>query len=183
MKALTYQLIISKLFFACCGVALASLILLISLFMAHSVQSSAGMPASSKALYFTDVVLPDHSVYPLIAGIDRARLLVAESDQKPLLKIEYAHRRLWYAVELLNKGQEQLAVSTITKSQKYILQVAHEYLAGKSTLSQSEVSAAIEKHQQDLALILENHQLSEQSSISLLIEEEEAVLMTVQAVQ
>lgn len=181
MKALTYHLILSKLFLACCGLVMATGILLISLFMAHSVQSSGEMPVSSKALYFSGDVLPDNSIYPVVAGIDRLRLWVSSDDELDGLKIDYAHRRLWYAVQLLNKGQEQLAISTITKSQKYILEVAHSYLTGDSSFSRDDVIYALENHQKDLHLIINSYELTQESSISLLIEEEEAVLMTVRA--
>lgn len=181
MKKITYSLVVSKLFFACFGIFFATVILLTSLFMAHSVQSSEGMPASSRAMYFKGVVLPDHSAYPVIAGMDRVLLWTAEADKKDEIKLEYAERRLKYAAELLRKRQVELAASTITKSQKYVLEVAHSFLNGESSLSQQTVIKHMESHISSLELIRSFFGLSNESSITILIEEEQAVLMSVKA--
>lgn len=161
------------------GVGFASFILFISFVMAHSVQSSDGMAASSRGFYFDNVVLPDHSAYPVIAGIDKAVLLFSDESRKDVLKLSYADRRLGYAVELLRKGQHELAIATITKSQKYVLEVAHNFVNGSSMLTKQEVSEYMESHIQDLKMIQNYFGLTDVSSISLLIEEEIAVLQSV----
>src|SRR5690554_2706228 len=86
---------------------------------AMSVHSANGM--NSRSLYIDDQILPDHISYPVLMAIDRLRLETASEIEQVYLQTEYANRRLAYATELFDRDQDELAVTTLTKAQKYLL--------------------------------------------------------------
>jgi len=95
-------------------------ILLVSLTSSvMQVHSSTGL--LNKSMYFDDQFLPDHITYPALMAIDRFRLESASPVERVYLQTEYANRRLTYALALFERGQADLAVSTLTKAQKYLL--------------------------------------------------------------
>lgn len=69
---------------------------------------------------------PDHPLYPLLMVRDRVRLVLAPPAQKPLIKLEYADARLKSAERLIARGRFSLAMSTITKAEKYVLSAAED---------------------------------------------------------
>jgi hypothetical protein len=84
--------------------------------------------ASSKKLYLNQKLLPDHLFYPVVAATDRTRLELATPIDRIYLQVQYGQRRFLYTKELLEKGHRSLALSTLTKSQKYFIIAAQEYL-------------------------------------------------------
>ncbi len=95
----------------------------VSLLTAGTVASSEGERMSERTLYVNDEVLPDHVLYPLLMASDRLMLEFADDHEQLYVKIEYSERRLQYAHQLLEKGDKETALSTLTKSQKYLLEV------------------------------------------------------------
>ena len=59
---------------------------------------------------------------------DRVELEMADEHEQLYVKIQYAERRLGYAKQLLERGNTELALSTLTKAQKYLLSVGHSVL-------------------------------------------------------
>ncbi len=100
----------------------------VSLVTAGAVESSDGGRMSDRTLYVHDEILPDHVLYPLIMASDRIELEMADEHEQLYVKIQYAERRLGYTKQLLERGNTELALSTLTKSQKYLLSVAHTVL-------------------------------------------------------
>ena len=97
----------------------------ITLLVAAQVSSHGqGDLQSQRRLYFDDEIKPDHLLYPLVAGADRLKLALASQDEKVVLQIAYAERRFEHARQLLEAGQEELAVATFTKSQQYLFLAA-----------------------------------------------------------
>lgn len=62
-------------------------------------------------------------------AMDRLQLETAASPAEQIyIKVEYANRRLEYATALLDKGNEELAMTTLLKSQNYLNQAAQDAL-------------------------------------------------------
>jgi hypothetical protein len=101
----------------------------LSLSLASQVSSHESSKLSARELYWGEEILPDHLLYPGMMFMDRVQLDRAEPTERTYMQVVYAGRRLLYAQELLAKGKEELAVTTLTKSQKYLLQ------AGRDTLN------------------------------------------------
>jgi len=82
---------------------------------------------SSKQMYIGEV-LPDHVAYPVVAAMDRFYLETATPTERIHYEIKYSHRRLEYAKALLEKGEDKqdLALATVTKSQKYLIKASNE---------------------------------------------------------
>lgn len=93
------------------------------------VHSAEGL--LNKSFYMDDQILPDHISYPFLMAIDRLRLESASPTERVYLQTEYANRRLAYATELFNREQPDLAVTTLTKAQKYLLHASHHVLYEK----------------------------------------------------
>jgi hypothetical protein len=102
-------------------------IVFISLTAVSPVLSSE-TSASTKRFYFNEPILPDHVAYPLFMIADKVALEAATPDQVVQIKLEYGLRRLDYARQLVEKNDYELALTTLTKSQKYIIEAAQEVL-------------------------------------------------------
>lgn len=112
-----------RITFSLFGLILATGILGVSL-MASSKEAVAQGADESPTLYSVDHILPDNSLYPVLMVIDRIRLMTADDTEYPELYVQYSFDRLESATALLSKGKTDLAVTTLTKSQKYVLQAA-----------------------------------------------------------
>lgn len=100
-----------------------------SLSLATQVSSHETTRMSARELYWGEEILPDHVLYPAMMAIDRFQIEKAEPTERIYMEIVYAGRRLVYGQELLKKDKSDLAVTTLTKSQKYLLQAGKETLA------------------------------------------------------
>jgi len=100
------------------------------LFTSFNISSQSQLSNSayfkSRKFYVQKEILPDHSLYPLLMVVDRFRLAMADSERRIYLLVAYAKRRLFYATRLVEKGEMVLALSTLTKSQKYLNQALQE---------------------------------------------------------
>lgn len=110
------------------GLFAASGVLAVSL--ASSVPSvySAGdkIKTNDKQFYLDGEILPDHTLYPLVMVADRIKLEMSPESEKIHIYTTYANLRLGAAEQLLEKNQNPLALTTLTKSQKYLLKAAQE---------------------------------------------------------
>jgi hypothetical protein len=113
------------------GLVLGCAILGISLSAGNTMVQSAGTPyeTSKKQFYVDDAVLPDHVAYPVLMAIDRAKLEMDSPEERVYTQVAYAQRRFEYAQALIDKNNKGLALSTITKAEKYLINAAHEALA------------------------------------------------------
>jgi hypothetical protein len=128
-------------------------VLFISLSTVSAVQSSSGVD-QSKQFYMGETLLPDHVAYPVLMAVDRARLESATPVEQVYLKTEYANRRLEYAQQLLDKESSALAVTTLTKAQKYLLSAAHQAIETEmSDTVIKHIIATIEYHQEQTSVI------------------------------
>lgn len=116
---------------SCTGLAFATLILGISLLNGSAVQSAGtGFEATEKELYLSQQVLPDHVAYPVLMAVDRAKLEIADPTDRIYTQAEYANRRLEYAQALLEKNKPDLALTTLTKAEKYLIHATEEAIDG-----------------------------------------------------
>jgi hypothetical protein len=111
----------------------------ISLSAVSPVLSSGGeFKESQRELYWNGAILPDHLAYPVVMLVDKVRLESASPSERVELQIEYSQRRLVYAEALLEDDKVELAHSTLTKSQKYLLQAANEAIANDVSVESRE---------------------------------------------
>lgn len=146
-------------------------ILFISLSTVSAVQSASGVD-QPKHFYMEGTLLPDHVAYPIVMMVDRAHLEAATPVEQVYLKTEYANRRLEYAEKLLEKDNSNLAVTTITKSQKYLLSAARQAIENDmSDTVIKHVIATIEYHKEQTALLANQLSDNERAIIDGLNEE------------
>jgi hypothetical protein len=112
------------------ALVLASFILFISLSAGNSrmLAQQGTFESSQKQFYLSQNILPDHVAYPVLMALDKAKLMTASEDKQFYLEIEYAHRRLAYSQQLLDRQNPMLALTTLTKAQKYLIQAGHSAL-------------------------------------------------------
>lgn len=166
------RLLLSLLAFGC-----ASGILMVSLFSVSLVQSSDGTTnATTKEFYLSNDILPDHIGYPLLMISDRVRLESAPAQERVFMQVEYGFRRLDSAKSLLSQGKSSLAVTTLTKSAKYLQQAALEaqqYDAAPSV--SAHVVKALEFFDKDVRRLLDQLPEQDRSTIERLLQENQAV--------
>ncbi len=74
----------------------------------------------------TPPILPDHPLYVLGMLSDRLDLWLASPEERFALKLEYADVRLATTKVLLERKRPELAISTLTKAEKYLVAAAEE---------------------------------------------------------
>lgn len=111
----------------------------ISLFAGNAqVWSTNGAyDTSRKQLYWSNDILPDHVAYPVLRVADRAKLEIADPVDRIYLQLEFARHRFEASQALLDKGNDTLALTTLTKSQKYLLQAGQAALADEPQLTET----------------------------------------------
>lgn len=164
-----------RVLFVLLGLLSATFILGLSLTSSvMSAHSSTGI--MDRAFYVDDKILPDHVTYPILMILDRARLETATPLEKMYLMTEFANRRLVYATELHNKEQHDLAVTTLTKAQKYLLYAGGLVLSEHNTdKHRFHVAKTIEYHLKHINLTFQNES-DTTSSNTKLTDEHRAVI-------
>ncbi|MBU0578466.1 hypothetical protein KKE34_03855 [Patescibacteria group bacterium] len=104
---------------------------------------SLELQASQRQFYLNNTILPDHIIYPFLMVIDKVQLEVTPFPKRLWLQAEYGWRRLDYANQLLEKDNQVLALTALTKSQKYFLNATQETLDAETT---NEVKIMMLKH-------------------------------------
>ena len=150
-----------RAFFSIMALFAATAILALSLTSSvMRVQSADGL--LTRSFYVDDQVLPDHITYPFLMAIDRLRLESATPTERVYLQTEYANRRLAYASELFNRDQTDLAVTTLTKAQKYLLHAGQHVLYEQDNQRlHVHLSKTIEYHVKHIEKTLDSYDLSD----------------------
>lgn len=104
----------------------SAFILFVSLNSASKSKLIGHTNLMSGKFYVAKEILPDHSLYPLLMAVDRLRLELSDSEKKVYLLVSYGNRRLFYSKKLLEKGNQTLALTTLSKATKYINQALTE---------------------------------------------------------
>lgn len=104
-------------------VTIGCLVMLVSLQSANrQLTDRSDQEIRASKLYVSMEILPDHSLYPFLMVADRVRLELISPQAQAALRLEYAKRRLWYAEQLLAKGNVDLAYVTFSKAIHYLQQ-------------------------------------------------------------
>ncbi len=152
-----------------CSLLLGGTIVLVSLSSAAASQAYTQNSISSRKLYLGKEILPDNLFYPAVALADRAKLEMAMPTERIYLQVNYSHRRLGYAKELLIKGESDLAQSTITKAQKYLNNAAQEALNGDVDKEvKLHLAASIEYHLGELDSMMDSFLPSQKEPLEIL---------------
>jgi hypothetical protein len=142
------------------------------------VYSQESDRASLRQLYFDGEILPDHLFYPALMVADRLQITLAGPDERVYLQVLFAYQRLESSRLLLEKGEEALALTTLTKSQKYLLGAAHGVLGldeagadGSLEEAREHILKAFRYHLREYALLQDEFKELDTSAIGRLIEE------------
>lgn len=103
----------------------------VSLLMTSQVKLHNSPKVSERKFYVGERILPDHVFYPFLMIADNIILKASTGNRKIYVKIRLADDRLNSALMLLEKNQEGLALSTMTKSQKYLITASQDFLGSK----------------------------------------------------
>lgn len=74
-----------------------------------------------KTFYFDRTILPDNVFYPILMAVDRLELELSNDEEKVVLQMDYAVKRLEAAKILLQQGKTELALVTLGKAHQYLL--------------------------------------------------------------
>lgn len=111
------------------------MVLLASLLAANRTSTGDTTRLMARKIYFSKTILPDHVFYPIVMVSDRMKLETSTYEEQLVLRVEYAERRYQYAEKLLEKDQPELALTTISKAQKYLFAAGNGVLADPSRVS------------------------------------------------
>jgi hypothetical protein len=115
----------TRLLLSCLALLFACSILGISLFSTPRTILATGETATQSKLYFNQKILPDHILYPALMAVERVQLETSSDAERIYMEMDYANRRLDAAQALIEKNDTNLAVSTITKAEKYLQHAAN----------------------------------------------------------
>lgn len=136
---------------------------------------------SIKRFYIGEKVLPDHVLYPVLMLIDRGLLSLSGGEARVFLRIRLAQDRMISAQKLLEKQAEPLALSTLTKSQKYVILAAQEFIDSQDYSDEVGIAVytALQENTLNLAKIQRSFKTIPTDPIGGLIFESEALLTAV----
>lgn len=162
-------------------VLLGLAVVVVSLFSANDRSYHLGETSSRKYLYFSTEILPDHLLYPALMLVDKAALAnVTSPSERIRIQVNYAYRRLNAARTLAANHKMGLALSTLTKSQKYLNQAAQEALTTGSVEDRQIVIRAI-AHQNDQIDQFGDEQITHNQDVAHLRDEAEALMNQLQS--
>lgn len=108
-------------------------ILGLSLVTANSLSTmGSGVPFKAWKFYVGREILPDNVLYPFMMIRDRIRLDDVSPEEQVDLKLQYAEKRYGTVQELVNHQEISLAISTMTRYQKYVLSAGDQALSFES---------------------------------------------------
>ncbi|MBD3250464.1 MAG: hypothetical protein GF381_02770 [Candidatus Pacebacteria bacterium] len=163
------------------GLIAGLLILAVSLVSVNQVISYEGTQASCRKFYLGEQVLPDHLLYPVVAGLDRGLLILSPNSKKTKLRVNYGWIRYDYAVSLLKKGNPGLALSSLTKSQKYFYWAAYHLLEEQVPSAQLEyLINNLELHLQAADMLAQEFTDSQRVTITQMNEQNRVLLSQLQ---
>lgn len=167
-----------RLLMSLLGLVFGSSVLLISLFSATQVSSNGGQAASQSKLYFSQQILPDHSLYKVLMAMDRLQLETASPYEQMFMKVEYANRRLDYAKALLEKNEEEIAVSTLLKAQNYLNQAAVDAIKQNAESSVKErIAKAVTYHSTEVRALSPQLTDAHRAELDAVLSEHDAMII------
>lgn len=165
------------------GLALIALffglsVLGVSLVVTSNVLSTGGQSMASRKFYFASDIKPDHILYPVFMVFDRVSLEMSSPEEQVNLSLLYAQRRFDHGVELLESGDKELALSTFSKSQKYLMAALNQSdLADINDKERKRLIILVEKQTRELNLVADQKfDGSETHALKKLIKETQVLL-------
>lgn len=161
-----------RLFLSITALSLGFVVVGVSLISANQVMSSEGLGATQLKFYLDKEILPDHILYSVLMGVDRVRLEASDPIERVYMQSKYAQRRFGYARELVKRKNISLALTTLTKSQKYLNQAAHDAII--YDLPQKDknfVKRVMEQNMSDVKNLMSNFADQDKSIIESLLNE------------
>ncbi len=123
----------------------AAVILAASLISSNRSTSAANQRFSTLQFYVGREVLPDHPLYVLLMARDRVQLWLANDEKAPRLRLRYAEKRFRVARALAAQNKNTLAISTLSKSQIYVLDAVRQLKSDSlSPSEENELRAALD---------------------------------------
>ncbi len=138
-------------------------------------EAMANFSASSRLRELTTLpFLPDHPIYPVLMVRDRVSLFFLSPSKKTERKLELADKRLESAQLLLQKKRSALALTTVSKAEKYVLSASLD--VGKSsgpasTADRNEIQKKIATHAVQLELMKPHFSDEQRAVIDRLLSE------------
>ncbi len=158
---------------------LGCFILFVSLIAANrNVTGNLGR-AMTRRLYFGRQPLPDHVFYEAFMAADRVQYLLATKEDRVLLALAYAERRFQAAQMLFNDNQNELALSTLGKSQKYLFLAAESVLVAPDSYdhtTRTAVRDAVHHSVYRLQLVQKEQPDEDTSEIGNLLDQSHSIL-------
>lgn len=124
----------------------AALILAASLVSSNRAMSGTKQRLSTLEFYWGTQLLPDHPFYLVLMARDRATLWLASSEREPQLRLQFAEKRFQTARTLAQQQKNDLAISTLSKSQIYVLDAARQLEVKGMTAAQREALRSVLDH-------------------------------------
>lgn len=125
-------------------------ILLLSLLTANTLtMRGAGLGPQQWKFYLGRDILPDNILYPLLMIRDRVVLDNTQPSEQVALKLAYAEERYATSQALLKNEDVQLAISTVTKYQKYVIGAGYQALELEN-MDKSDIETALQAAQVSL---------------------------------
>lgn len=168
--------------FALVALVVACMIFAVSLLIASQKSALTVERISEKKLY-VGRMLPDHIFYPALMVVDRMLLFFSSQEGGIYTRIRFAEDRLESGRLLLLKQEEELAISTFTKSQKYLIIAASKVLTTQeySDLVAKDLVLAIQYNIRSLEEYKPLFQHADTAPIDQLIIESKTLIMLLQA--
>ncbi|PIR61845.1 MAG: hypothetical protein COY81_03440 [Candidatus Pacebacteria bacterium CG_4_10_14_0_8_um_filter_43_12] len=176
--AVTRLHILNMIVLALLGVVILSL----SLITANSLTGGRdNIPVGGWQLYVGRRILPDNILYPLVMVQERIKLNQTPPERQSTLMLSYAQERFEVAEALAAENQPGLAITTLSKSQKYIIAAGYRDLEDAGTLVEElkTVRAAIDHSLYRLDLFGQANPQLEMAPIAQLKEETKILLAKV----
>jgi len=152
----------------------------VSLSTATEVKSLEGSGSlTDRSMYWDRPIGPDHSFYWVLMVNDRVNLETATPEERVRIQINYAHTRLKQGRDLVS-DDPQLAASTLSKGEKYLLHAVNEYFKLDSKPDQLGVKLleALEYHHQEITTLVHDLPHELRSPLDQLRQENKALQET-----
>ncbi|MCB9813365.1 MAG: hypothetical protein H6772_03085 [Pseudomonadales bacterium] len=169
----------TKLMMSGLALIIALFIFGVSLIMASQIRSENSLRVSERKFYVGKTILPDHVLYPILMVADRIILQSSFGNRKIYVQMRLADDRLYSSKVLINNDQEELALSTMTKAQKYLINAAQEFLNSDNQQEsvKKDLLRSLENNSRELKKCKDNFERVDTSPIESLLVELDALII------
>lgn len=135
-------------------------------------------PFSSRKINFTLQAVPGSILFPLKVVRDKATLMLMNTADQCLQRLQLANERLSQASHLIEQGDTQLALETIVKGQRYISEATDQCQQNQLSIQYKEsIRDTIHKYQKSLQEMKQFYPDTDRAVLDRLISENNALLL------